>query len=217
MRKRNINWRLLIPVVLLVCALIVAGFFLVRLMGSFSSGDGQTPAVQPEDGTSAVTPQPDGAGGTASQPAAVPDYPAHAEGALTMYYDDAAVTRSQAESGVVSLVTEATASLPRLDLQCLDGDLTELSADELQQVAVGLVQAYYVDAPATDSLTVSVDQTLRSAFVIDAPETADAPALTAQVRFLQASDGLWYLVLLTRADAEAPPALLVAYQSVTVQ
>ena len=208
MNKGKVNVRVVVLVVVLAAALVAAVIVLMRLLGSFQSPT--TPAQDPGQQTTDA-PQ-TGEPPAETDDAAPENLPAQSVGKLTLYYADDALQRVDSESGLTTLLT-GTEQLPRLDLQRVDGSLQELTDAELQRLSVGLVQSYYVDAPATDAISAAADGVLQDAWVVETPATDDAPALTARVRFLEGSDGLWYLLLLCPAEEQVPDALMTAYET----
>ncbi len=146
---------------------------------------------------------------------AVPRAEEHLYGQLQLFYDkDTLVQTSEDPKTQIALLPEGADELPRLDGQCLDAP--GLSEEQRVRLAAGLVQAYYTDPPATESVTVTPDPALPSAYRLEAPALEEAPALTARVRFLAAGTELWYLVLLCPAGEEAPAALVDAYESAAI-
>ena len=205
--KRRIQPRTVVLIAAVVVVLAAAVVLLIRFFPSFGSQTAAEPGtVQQDEDRPTVS---DGAGdGTETLQA-----PGHAIGSLTVHYADGALTRTDGDGGLVTLQPDPLQALPRLDLQKLDGSLQDLTDAEIQRLATGLVQAYYVDAPAAGELTVTADQTLLHAFLLEVPAVEDAPALSAQVRFLEASDGLWYLTLLYPAGETVPDGLQSAYEN----
>ena len=214
MKKRKLEPRTILLVAIPLCLLAVALFFLIRAMNSIGSpADGAADPSQQlsEDG------QQGHSSSTGDDVSSSQSAQAQTIGQLVLYYDDGVLERVDGDNGLVSLLPDDAEQVPRLDLQPLGGSMQDLSDAEIQRLAVGLLQAYYVDAPATDAIAVSADQTLQHAFFLEVPATEDAPALTAQVRFLEASDGLWYLLLLHASEETAPADLLAAYETVAVK
>lgn len=207
MNHRRVNPRTILVVAVIVCLVAAAVFLLIRFFPTFGSRTETAPDTTQQDSDAPLVSAGDGKEEdteTASRKI----------GALTVTFADGALTRVDGDGGLVTLLPDEARNLPRLDLQNLEGSLQDLSDEEILRLAVGLVQAYYVDAPAADTITVTADQTLLHAFLLEVPAAGDTPALTAQVRFLEESDGLWYLVLLHAADEDAPSALLSAYETV---
>ena len=215
MEKRKVNVRVILLVAVLVVALAAALVVLLRLFGSFQSAD---TAVQTPNGQQTTAPeQPtQGDGGTESRPAAG-TLPSHAVGSLTLYYAEGALQEVPVAEGVTSLLPDWNETLPRLDAQRLDGSLEDLTDGELQQLAVGLVQAYYVDAPATGEISAAADDAVSDGLRLELPATDDAPALSARVRFLEAADGLWYVALLSPGGETVPDALTTAYETASAR
>lgn len=207
MKNRRVNPRTLILIAAIVCLAAVVVVLLIRFFPSFGSRTETTPnTTQQDSDTSPVT-----TGG--SDATEGPQMSSQKIGSLTVSFADGELTRVDGETGLVTLLPDAARDLPRMDLQNLDGSLQDLSEEELQQLAVGLLQAYYVDAPAADTITVTADQTFLHAFLVEVPANGDTPALSAQVRFLEASNGLWYLVLLHASGEDAPNPLVTAYET----
>ncbi len=201
MEKRKVNVRVILLIAVLVVALAAALVVLLRLFGSFQSAD---TAVQTPDGQQTTAPeQPtQGDGGTESR---------------TLYYAEGALQEVSVAEGVTSLLPDWNETLPRLDAQRLDGSLEDLTDGELQQLAVGLVQAYYVDAPATGEISAAADDAVSDGLRLELPATDDAPALSARVRFLEAADGLWYVALLSPGGETVPDALTTAYETASAR
>lgn len=208
MSHRRLNPRTIVILAVIVCLVAAAVFLLLRFFPSFGSRAETTPNTAQQD-----TDSPAVSVGGSEEPVSS-QASDQKIGSLTVAYSDAELIRVDGDNGLVTLLSDAAQALPRLDLQNLDGSLQDLTDEEIQQLAVGMVQAYYVDAPVSDTISVTVDQTLLHAYLVDVPAASDAPALSAQVRFLEASDGLWCLVLLHAADQDAPAALLSAYETV---
>ncbi len=210
MKKRKEHLRTALLVAIPVCLLIAALVFLLQAMGSFGDPDAGTAQGDPveegyRDPAHASDPQTGQTGADAGE--------AHAIGRLTLYYDENTLRRADGENGLVTLLADGAEELPRMDLQLLDGSLQELDAGEIRRLAVGLLQAYYVDAPASDRVTADEDPALEHAFILNVPAAEEIPAITARVRFLDAQDGLWYLTLLYPSEGQAPGSLLRAYES----
>ena len=208
-QRKKIDVRTALLVAIPVCVLIVALVFLVRLFGSFQSDPAET-QDQPSAETSGQTDLP-----SASQPELPEglDLPAQTVGGLTLYYADGALQRVDGEGSLVTLLPDLDEPTVRLDMQPLNGSIQDLEQAEIQRLAVGLLQSYYVDAPETSAITAAADESLQYAWSLEAPATGDAPALSARVRFLEASDGLWYLLLLRPSAEKAPDALTTAYET----
>ena len=90
---------------------------------------------------------------------------------------------------------------------------SSLSQAEAQKLAAGILQSYYVDAPAADQVTVKEDTSLEKAFTMETPAFGDAPAVRARVRFFQAGQTLWYVTLLQAADAQENEVLTTVFET----
>ena len=203
--KHRVNPRTVVLIAVIVCLVAAAVVLLIRFFPSFGDAPQQEQVQESPDAP--LSP----AVGTEDTDAS--SVSAHQIGQLTVSFAEGALTRVDSDNGLVTLLPDTARDLPRLDFLNLEGSLQDLTEEEIQQLAVGLVQAYYVDAPAASELTVTVDETMLHAFFLEVPAVDDASALSAQVRFLETSDGLWCLLLLHTADEAAPSALLSAYET----
>lgn len=208
--KHRVNPRTVVLIAVIVCLVAAAVVLLIRFFPSFG-GDQQQEQEQIQQDPDRPSSPAVGVDGEDE-----PQTSAHQIGQLTVSFDDSALTRVDSEGGLVTLLPDDARPLPRLDLLNLDGSLLVLTDEEIQQLAVGLVQSYYVGAPATAEIQVTTDETMLNAFFLDVPAAGDTPALSAQVRFLEASDGLWCLLLLHEAADAAPTALIAAYETAAV-
>lgn len=139
---------------------------------------------------------------------------AFADGALQLYYDDAAVCVSK--SGDLITFSEKKDGTARLDIQMLEGGMELLTQSELDRIAVGLLQAYYYQAPETEAVSVSgsekTDTTYRCE--LSAPAYRDALAARASVRIFAVGDNVWCAILLCPEGADGA-ALQAALDSVS--
>ena len=213
-QRKKVDLRTILLVAIPVCVLIVALVFLVRLFGSFQSDPAETQdQSQQSVETSGQTDRPASSDGEQTSGL---DLPAQTVGGLTVYYEDGVLHRVDGEGDLVTLLPDLDEPTVRLDMQPLNGSLGDLEQEEIQRLAVGLLQGYYVDAPETSSITAAADESLQYAWSLEAPATDDAPALSARVRFLETDDDLWYLLLLCPSGEEIPDALTTAYETATV-
>ena len=132
-------------------------------------------------------------------------------GALTGYYDAAAMAGNvDADTGVTSVVLQEE-SMARVDVQGISGSFDLLTEEEMQRVAVGILQAYYYVAPATadisctDAVMSETDYTVQ----LSAPATSEAPAAVATVRLIKADGRLWYAAALCPEGSECGELPLV--------
>lgn len=208
MKQHSAVLRTILLIAVPLCLLAVAVVLVLQLMDSFPGNDSGS-----QNSGSQSMEQP----GTtdASEPVSTdPQATAHTVGQLVLYYGGNDLIQSQSETGVYTLLpTGATQDVPRLDLQVLSGSLRDLQENEVQQLAVALLQAYYVDAPAADTISVTQDTELGNAYILEVPAVEDTPALAARVRFLEAMDGLWYVILLDTAAETSSTALVNAYET----
>ncbi len=135
----------------------------------------------------------------------------HLYGTLRLAYDKRKLeSASEDPKTRVSLLLKDGSSLPRLDAQVLDGP--GLGDSERQRLAVGILQAYYTDPPATGDVEITADPETERAYLLRAPVVGDTPEMAARVRFLPAGAKLWYVVLLYPAAQEPDEALLDAWE-----
>lgn len=135
----------------------------------------------------------------------------HLYGTLRLAYDKRKLeSASEDPKTRVALLLKDGSKLPRLDAQVLDG--TALGDSERQRLAVGLLQAYYTDPPATGDVEITADPAIENAYLLRAPVVGDTPEMAARVRFLPAGAKLWYVVLLYPAAQEPDGALLDAWE-----
>ena len=236
-KQRKVDLRTILLMALLVCALIAALILLVRLFGfiRLDSAETQDQSQQSAE-TFSQTDRPASSDREQTTGLDLPaqpfeqtecpassdreqtmglDLPAQTFGGLTVYYEDSVLHRVDGEGNLATLLPNPEKQTVRLDMQPLDGVLKDLEQEEIQRLAVGLLQSYYVDAPETASITAVADESLQYAWSLEVPATGGAPALSARVRFLEADDGLWYLLLLWPSEEEAHDALITAYETAT--
>lgn len=125
---------------------------------------------------------------------------------LALTYDQEALKLSE-KGGVYTLQSVSGGATPRMDMQQLLSSLDQLSDEELDRLAAGVLQAYYYTAPKTEDIALSdVERTENSYYAfLRAPAYENAPAMEARFRLVQAGGQLWYaMVLLPEgADTEA--------------
>lgn len=138
---------------------------------------------------------------------------AHTYGSIRVYYDTDALLETISQTHGVALTLPGGEALPRVDIQGISGSYAALSQAEAEQLAAGILQSYYVDAPATDQVTVKEDATLKQAFTMETAAFDDAPAVRARVRFFQAGQTLWYVTLLQAADAQENEVLTTVFET----
>ena len=136
---------------------------------------------------------------------------------VALTYDETRLQLTES-NGVTSLTGMDGEAVPRLDLQQLSYSLYRLSEEELSRLAVGIFQAYYADAPATDAVSVTKlsGSSDEFRFSLSAPAGNGADAMRAEVSFFQTGDEFWYAVLLRPEQDEAVP-LLQAYENIKVR
>ena len=212
MKKPRLQPAHIFVICLLVGVLVVSALLLVRLLRSFQpTGTGpQADASQSDGGDGSTAPSRPGTSQVEDFP------PSHTYGALTLYYDEAQLTETTAEDGRVTLLPASGEEVPRLDFQQLDVTLESFDDEELQRFAVGLLQAYYIDAPETASVEVAADEVFLNAFSLTAPAQGEVPAMTARVRFLQDGSSLWYMALLQPSEGASNAALQLSYETAWV-
>ena len=132
-------------------------------------------------------------------------------GALVGYFDEKTMALcTDADTGVTSVVLREQSGA-RVDLQAVSGSFERLSEEELQRAAIGILQAYYYVPPATAdiSCTDAVKTGQEYTVQLSAPATADAPAVAATVRLMDAGGELWYAVCLCPAGSDGGELPLV--------
>mgnify|MGYP004625098635 FL=1 len=186
------------PYFLLILALVLVAVSVILIVRQVKNISGSTPGDVPQDAQTSQTVQTPG-----DTTPATPDAPADtqtpegtplkfANGALTLYYDDAQLhpTRSGQLESLLPLTEGQTA---RLDVQPLNATLKMLKDAELSRICVGVLQAYYYAAPATGDVTVTVLED--SDGVYDAALHADAyggaPDVDARVKLVEVDGALW--------------------------
>lgn len=122
---------------------------------------------------------------------------------LALTYDPTQLKLTE-NGGVYTLLSTAGGSTPRMEMQQLLSSLDQLSDEELDRLAAGLLQAYYYVAPKTEDVALSdVARTENSYYAhLSAPAYENAPAMEAEVRLIQAGGQLWYAIALLPADAD---------------
>ncbi len=138
---------------------------------------------------------------------------AHTYGSVKVYFDSDSLLETISQTHGVALTLPGGEALPRVDIQGISGSYASLSQAEAEQLAAGILQSYYVDAPATDQVTVKEDKTLERAFIVETAAFGDAPAVRARVRFFQAGQTLWYVTLLQAADAQENEVLTTVFET----
>ena len=186
------------PYFLLILALVLVAVSVILIVRQVKNISGSTPGDVPQDAQTSQTVQTPG-----DTTPATPETPADtqtpegvsvkfADGALTLYYDDAQLhpTRSGQLESLLPLAEGQTA---RLDVQPLNATLKMLKDAELSRICVGVLQAYYYAAPATGDVTVTVLED--SDGVYDAALHADAyggaPDVDARVKLVEVNGTLW--------------------------
>ena len=140
-----------------------------------------------------------------------PNLEEHLYGTLRLFYDkDDLISETEDPKTRITLLEREGESLPRLDAQVLDGP--GLGESERVRLAVGLLQAYYTDPPATEAVKVGPDPEMESGYVLEAPAVGETPEMLARVRFLPAGAKLWFVVLLYQKDSLPGEALVTAYE-----
>ncbi len=145
----------------------------------------------------------------------------HRYGGLVWTYDSALLQeQSSTEGSTSALLAKDGENLPRMDFQKIEMELRLLMQKEVDRIAVGLVQEYYVNPPASDSITVtsSMDTRFYEATLI-VPAHEDAPAMQAHVRILQDGTKAWYAISLVpeQTDVAVSEALSRAMQSLQLE
>ena len=211
------------PYFLLILALVLVAVSVILIVRQVKNISGSTPGDVPQDAQTSQTVQTPG-----DTTPATPETPADtqtpegvsvkfADGALTLYYDDAQLhpTRSGQLESLLPLAEGQTA---RLDVQPLDATLKMLKDAELSRICTGAMQAYYFAAPPTEDISVTVlnDEDGFYAAELQAPEYGGAGAVTAQVRLYELSGTLW-CVSAVYPDGEDCTALRQTFDSITVR
>lgn len=142
-----------------------------------------------------------------------PQAPRHTFGGVAVYYKDGALTDTISQPHGIALTLPGGEALPRIDLQGISGSWGSLSDSERETLAVGVVQSYYVDGPATEEVEVTADSAVERGYLVTVPETEDAPAVTARVQFLQVGQTLWIVSLLETTEAAGNELLQSVYES----
>ena len=132
---------------------------------------------------------------------------------MAVYYEDGALTDTISQAHGIALTLPGGEALPRIDLQGISGSWGSLSDSERETLAVGVVQSYYVDGPATEQVEVSADSAVERGYLVTVPETEDAPAVTARVQFLQVGQTLWIVSLLETTEAAGNELLQSVYET----
>ena len=142
-----------------------------------------------------------------------PQAPRHTFGGVAVYYEDGALTDTISQTHGIALTLPGGEALPRIDLQGISGSWGSLSDSERETLAVGVVQSYYVDGPAAEQVEVRADSAVERGYLVTVPETEDAPAVTARVKFLQVGQTLWIVSLLETTEAAGNELLQSVYES----
>lgn len=142
-----------------------------------------------------------------------PQAPRHTFGGVAVYYKDGALTDTISQTHGIALTLPGGEALPRIDLQGISGSWGSLSDSERETLAVGVVQSYYVDGPATEEVEVSADSAVERGYLVTVQETEDAPAVTARVQFLQVGQTLWIVSLLETTEAAGNELLQSVYET----
>lgn len=144
---------------------------------------------------------------------AAPQVPRHTIGGVAVYYEDGALTDTISQDHGIALTLPGGETLPRMDLQGISGSWGSLSDSERETLAAAVVQSYYVDGPATGQVEVRTDSAVDRGYLVTIPETGDAPAVTARVRFIQNGQTLWIVSLLETTEAAGNALLQSVYES----
>ncbi len=168
----------------------------------------ETPAAPPSSANPAEPAEP-------VEPEEPTDLPEpHDFGTLRLYYDPGALQSEERDDQMTFRPLQYTDEFPRLDAQTLTGQ--DLTAEERTRLAVGLLQAYYADPPATADVSVTEDTGLDQGYFLRCDAMGEIPAMAARVRFLEADAQLWYLILLY-SDGDTPDETLNAvFESASV-
>lgn len=142
-----------------------------------------------------------------------PQAPRHTFGGVAVYYKDGALTDTISQAHGIALTLPGGEALPRIDLQGISGSWGSLSDSERETLAVGVVQSYYVDGPATEEVEVTADSAVERGYLVTVQETEDAPAVTARVQFLQVGQTLWIVSLLETTEAAGNELLQSVYET----
>lgn len=229
LKRNTLNILIILAVVLLLAALFSAAVLVVDLL---RTQEPAAPVQQPSAPEEPSSPDAQPGAPTAQQPPADTDGPRPdaltppfdgsrqellADGRLLVYYDPEALKLTTDGEGLYSLVGLDGATTPRVDLQALPAALSELENDELERLAIGIVQAYYYLAPETGDFTVSSAERTADGYSAEllAPAYDGAPAVTAKVRLMQLDKKLWYAVALLPEGADTT-AVLQAFDNLTV-
>ena len=145
-----------------------------------------------------------------------PQAPRHTLGGVAVYYEDGALTDTISQAHGIALTLPGGEALPRIDLQGISGSWGSLSDSERETLAVGVVQSYYVDGPAAEQVEVRADSAVERGYLVTVPETEDAPAVTARVKFLQVGQTLWIVSLLETTEAAGNELLQSVYETAEV-
>ena len=189
------------PYFLLILALVLVAVSVILIVQQVKNISGSTPEGTPQDAQTSQTSQTAQVSGDTTPAAS--NEPADtktpegtpvkfADGALTLYYDDAQLhpTRSGQLESLLPLAEGQTA---RLDVQPLSATLKMLKDAERSRICVGALQAYYYAAPATGDVALTVLED--SDGVFDAALHADAyggaPEVDARVKLVEADGTLW--------------------------
>lgn len=122
---------------------------------------------------------------------------------LALTYDSAQLKLSE-NGGLYTLSSVEGGSTPRMDMQQMMSSLEQLSDEELDRLAAGVLQAYYYVAPKTEDILLSdVERTENSYYAhLGAPAYENAPAMEADFRLIQAGGQLWYAIVLLPEGAD---------------
>lgn len=115
-----------------------------------------------------------------------------ADGLLVATYDEAAL-RFEDGAALETFTPNAEGQTARIDIQNLNTTIRLLKDSELERVCVGVLQAYYYAAPATQDITVTVLENTDSVFdaALEAPAYGGAGAVRARVRLMELGGALW--------------------------
>jgi len=137
---------------------------------------------------------------------------------LALTYDEEKLQLTEDSNGLYSLTPVTGESTPRMDLQRLYGALDELSQEDLQWLAVSMVQEYYFMAPPAEKITLQEEAMTDTSYtaVLEAPAYLGANPVRMKLQLLQIHGQLWYVTMLLPEGCDSA-AVEQAYDNLVIR
>lgn len=212
--KRNTLYFITAFAFLALIAIVIMGIMLVRGFGTSSQPE-QIQQEQKEENVQPPEEVPADPEPLEAEPPKEPGWQANGEFVppfegtttflvgqkLALTYDPDQLKLTE-NSGLYTLLPISGGKTPRMDMQQLPTSLDALTDEELDRLAIGILQAYYYVAPKTEDIVLrDTEKTENSYFtVLTAPAYENVPEMNARLRMIQVGSQLWYAVMLLPED-----------------